>query len=189
MKLYPLPVALPKEIIMYVLTLAPGVTLHVDESIAWSLRHQLAAGATEAQDPEREDGSEGRRTARVLGDDHPYWERHTGLEGHRGQEWEPADSAQAEAFYAVIAGKARVFIDLLIDHPGQLLAVDDICRLRPDDFSGSRSIAGALNGLRTAHLASGRRYPFYWWAGSPTHYGMKPLVAALFGQARHRIGG
>lgn len=174
---------------MYTLTLGPGAILHVDESIAQSLRHQLAAGFTEAHDSGSGDGRKDSRTAQMLNDDHPYWERHTGLEGHRGQEWQPADSTQAEAFYASIGGKARVFIDLLIDHPGQLLAVDDICGLRPDDFSGSRSIAGALNGLRTAHLASGRRYPFYWWAGSPTRYGMKPLVAALFGQARHRLDG
>jgi hypothetical protein len=172
---------------MYTLTLAPGVTLNIDETVAQSLRDQLDSDAAEARQTSPEGGQDDRRTVQILDDNHLYWDRHTGLEGHRGDEWETGDSNQAEAFYASIRGKAKVFTDLLIDNPGQLLTVDDICRLRPDDFTGSHSIAGALNGLRNAHLSSGRRYPFYWWAGNPTRYAMKPLVATLFSRARDRL--
>lgn len=126
----------------------------------------------------------------VLPDDHPLWERHSGLDGHRDSpEWdEDAELAAAEAFYQPIKGKAKVFFDLLIDHPGQQLTVDDLCRLADGVFSGSRSIAGAIYGLYRSHQASGRRYPFYWWEGQPTCYAMKPSVAKLFSQARDGVG-
>ncbi len=120
----------------------------------------------------------------ILDDNHSTWEQHSGGDGHYGPEWKSEDLAAAEAFYVSISGKAKVFMDLLIDHPGQLLDVDRICALHPDVFDGSSSIAGSLSGLHQAHEASGRRYPFYWWEGSPTSYSMKPLVANLFYRAR-----
>lgn len=126
----------------------------------------------------------------TLHDAHPLWEQHTGLEGHTGPEWDPqADLERAEAFYRYVANKAKVFLDLLIDSPGAMLDVDEICRRSNGVFTSSRSIAGSITGLVKPHGESGRRYPFYWWAGNPTRYGMKPSVAALFHQARTNLGG
>lgn len=127
----------------------------------------------------------------VLDDDHPLWEQHTGMDGHRlPPEWDPAaDRALAEAFYGRIGGKAQVLVDMLIDHPGHQLTVDDLCALRPEVFSGSRSVAGSINGLVNAHEASGRRYPFYWWEGRPTRYAMKPGIAQLFRDVRRAMAG
>lgn len=126
----------------------------------------------------------------VLPDDHPLWEHHTGLGGHRDHpEWDPeSDLAAAQAFYQLIKDKAKIFFDLLIDHPGQQLNVEDIRRLTGDVFSGPHSIAGAISGLHRSYQVSGRRYPFYWWEGQPTCYAMKPGVAKLFLQARDSVG-
>jgi uncharacterized protein DUF6416 len=169
-----------QEVIVITVTVAQGVELHMEDDVAESLLAQLKStlggdtpgGMLVSRDPE----------AVTIRDDHPLWEQHSGLQGHRGREWDQSDTAEAEAFYLATGGKAKIFLDLLIDHPGELLDVERICALRPDTFSGSRSIAGALNGLYRAHQASGRRYPFYWWAGSPSRYAMKPSVARLFGR-------
>ena len=55
------------------------------------------------------------------------------------------------------------------------------------EFSSINSVAGALNGMRIPRERAGRRYPFYWWAGTPSKYGMKSSVAALFAQARKEL--
>lgn len=121
----------------------------------------------------------------TLHDEHPLWEQHSGLDGHNGPEWNAhGDLQEAEAFYSYVTSKAKVFLDLLIEHPGEQLDVEEICRLSNGVFTGSRSIAGAINGLLKPHRASGRRYPFYWWGGKPTRYSMKPSVAELFRRAR-----
>src|SRR5437868_3732018 len=129
------------RIAMHTVTLAPGISLLLDEQVAEALRRQLGAGAVKpgATGGRQEPGP--TAPAEVLADEHPLWKRHTGLEGHRGEEWRwPEDAARAETFYATIGGKAKVFLDLLIDRPGQLVDVEDICALRPAAFSGSRSI-------------------------------------------------
>jgi hypothetical protein len=125
-----------------------------------------------------------------LPDDHPLWGQHDGLDGHRDEpEWNlRTDVALAETFYQPVSGKAKVFLDLLIDNPGRQLAVDELCRLSNGTFTGSRSIAGALNGLSRSQRASGRRYPFYWWAGNQARYAMKKSVAELFRFARANVG-
>jgi hypothetical protein len=128
------------------------------------------------------------RTNQVLDDGHPLWDKHSGGSGHEGPEWTLADLAKAEAFYASLQGKAKAFIDLLIDRPGQVLDVDQILEILPNVFDGSRSVAGALSGLHLAKEASGRRYPFYWWQGNPSRYAMKPSVAEVFRQARWKLG-
>lgn len=121
-----------------------------------------------------------------LRDDHPLWSRHSGGTGHSGDpEWDVAtDLRRATTFYRPVAGKGKVFLDLLIDHAGYQLDADQIVQLAPETFAGSRSIAGSINGLRKAQEASGRRYPFYWWKGDPAQYAMKPSVADLFRRAR-----
>ncbi|WP_026455082.1 DUF6416 domain-containing protein [Saccharomonospora iraqiensis] len=123
----------------------------------------------------------------MFADDDPVWEQHSGGRGHRDRpEWQcPDDLALAEAFYGTVRGRAKVFLDVLIDHPGMLLGVTDLHHLTGDDAFGTRrSVAGVVSGLHRAHRDSGRRYPFHWWGGDFVCYGMKPGVAELFRRAR-----
>ena len=125
----------------------------------------------------------------ILDDHDQLWDRNSGKDGHIGQEWEPGDLARAEAYYASMAAKARLVHDHLMDHPGRLIESDEFCELRPADFPSRGSVSRSLSGLRRAWADSGRRYPFYWWAGKnggPSLYAMKPLVAELFREARDR---
>lgn len=171
---------------MITLDLAPDLALVVSPARAAGILTQLRGAGLEDTRDSAPSSQQGRL---VLDDSHPMWEQHTGLLGHDGPEWAfPIDLRHAEAFYRPVTGKARTFIDLLIDHPGALLSVDDICELADGVFTGPRSVAGSINGLLRPQEASGRRYPFYWWAGNPTRYGMKPSVAALFDQARRNLG-
>ena len=164
-----------------VLTLSPAVTLRLTPVAAADLLQQLQAAL-----PDSNPADTARATTPILGDDHPLWDRASG--NHQGPEWTLADLTEAEAFYASITGKAKLYLDLLIDRPGQPLDVEEIMAILPGVFTGRRSIAGSLNGLRLAQEASGRRYPFYWWAGNPTRYAMKPSVAEVFRQARRNLG-
>jgi hypothetical protein len=59
----------------------------------------------------------------ILDDGHPLWNRHSGGGGHEGNEWALDDVTEAEAFYASVKGKAKDFMDVLIDRPGQPLDV------------------------------------------------------------------
>jgi hypothetical protein len=146
---------------------------------------KLAAGL---EGPAASPAATERRTNQTLDDGHPLWHEHSGGSGHEGPQWTLADLAKAEAFYASLQGKAKAFMDLLIDRPGQVLDVDQIVGILPNVFHGSRSVAGALSGLHLAKEASGRRYPFYWWQGNPSRYAMKPSVAEVFRQARWKLG-
>src|SRR3954452_13392051 len=118
----------------------------------------------------------------LLPDDHALWQQHSGGSGHEGPEWDLNDDlSRAQAFYSEVTGKAKIVFDLLIDHPGRPLSVTDIRAMTGDIFSNSYSVAGSIQGLYLPHEASERRYPFYWWKGRPTQYGIKPQVAELFG--------
>jgi hypothetical protein len=159
-----------------------GTRLEVTEAVAAGLRDQLNHALNE---PAAAQDIGVASASLVLDDEHPLWDQHSGLDGHRvDPEWATGDLKHVQAFYELVGGKAKVFLDLLIDHPGWLLTVDELCELSDGVFSGSRSVAGAINGLCRAHRSSGRRYPFYWWAGNPARYAMKPSVALLFHQAR-----
>jgi hypothetical protein len=167
------------------LALSPSITVQLTPSAAVDLLQQLQAALEEGvAAPADKSG----RMIQALDDDHPLWNRHSGGSGHEGIEWTLDDVTEAEAFYASVKGKAKDFMDVLIDRPGQPLDVDEIVKICPKVFQGSRSIAGALNGLRLAKEASGRRYPFYWWEGNPSRYAMKPSVAEVFRQARRNLG-
>ena len=53
--------------------------------------------------------------------------------------------------------------------------------------SGRAAVARGIRGMIPAQTASGRVYPFKWFEGrngSATRYGMKPIVAGLFAEAR-----
>ena len=148
----------------------------------------LAKLAERLEGPAPSRAATGMRANQVLDDGHLLWDKHSGGSGHEGPEWTLADLAKAGAFYTSLQGKAKAFIDLLIDRPGQVLDVDQIVEILPSVFDGSRSVAGALSGLHLAKEASGRRYPFYWWQGNPSRYAMKPSVAEVFRQARWKLG-
>ncbi|MEU7908812.1 DUF6416 domain-containing protein [Actinoplanes sp. NPDC049118] len=92
----------------------------------------------------------------------------------------------AEAFYAQVAGGAEIIVDLLIDHPGRRLSVAEISTSSGNALAGAHAIAGSLQPLERLRVASGRRYPLYWWSAGPgrTRYAVKPSVAELFRQAR-----
>lgn len=135
-------------------------------------------------------GLGGSTSAVILGDDDPAWAKHSGEAGHDGPEWLHVEEADAGDFYGQLKGLGKLFFDTLLDHPGQQLSVEDIITITGGKLKSRFSIAGAINGLRLAHEASGRRYPFYWWSGSPsTRYAVKPSVAALFNKARGKQGG
>jgi len=167
------------------IALSPAVTVQLTPPAAADLLRQLQE-ALQSRDAAPVDTT--RRMSQVLDDDHPLWDRHSGGSGHQGLEWTLQDLTEAETFYASVRGKAKLFMDVLIDRPGQPLDVDEIVQILPEVFQSSRSIAGALNGLRLPKEASGRRYPFYWWEGNPTRYAMKPSVAEVFRQARRKLG-
>jgi hypothetical protein len=162
--------------------------VHAEARVTWSgsglgvASHILSAGQDSAVRP-----WQGSNSSRMSGK--PRWESHSGKDGHVGQEWGPGDLVRAEAYYVSLADRARFVHDYLIDHPDQLVESDEFCRVRPADFPTRRSVSTCLSGLRRAWAESGRRYPFYWWAGKsggPSSYAMKPLVAELFREARER---
>jgi hypothetical protein len=169
-----------------IITLPPAVTIQLTPPAAEDLLRQLRAALPSGNAAPVQAT---RGATQILDDDHPLWDRHSGGSGHQGPEWTLADLTEAEAFYATVKGKAKPLFDLMIDRPGQPLDVEEIVEVLPDLFQNSRSIAGALNGLRLPKEASGRRYPFYWWEGNPSRYAMKPSVAEVFRQARRKLGG
>ncbi|MGQ0831446.1 MAG: DUF6416 domain-containing protein [Microthrixaceae bacterium] len=159
--------------------LTPDVNLELEEPVARRLYLRMH---------EHFDGRDLWATdALSLDDNHPLWERHSGRTGHTGPEWSSGDETLAEAFYALLSGKGKLFFDLLLEAPGQQLTVDDLIAASGGAFTSSLSIAGAINGLRKAHKASGRRNPFYWWAGTPSRYAVKCSVADVFNAARAKI--
>jgi hypothetical protein len=162
--------------------------LHLDDAAAQRVLEQLVAQGLSIDTVDGSGGSSPPAATSPLPDNHPYWNEHSGGPGHTlDNEWESGDQQKAETFYAGVSGKAKVLLDHLIDRPGRLVGAEEIRRLFPDVFASDHSVAGSLNGLRKLKEASGRRYPFYWWKGVPTRYGMKPSVAHLFDAARTRL--
>jgi hypothetical protein len=131
-----------------------------------------------------------RTVERLLDDDSPLWSNHSGGAANHvtPPEWdEGSDLPLAIETYGRLKNKVRVFMDLLIDHPGQLLSVDEICAAAPTVFASDRSIAGSLNGFLRPCRDADRRFPFYWWENRPTDYAMKESVARLFAAARDEV--
>jgi hypothetical protein len=160
------------------ITLGPEVVLYVGTDTAKHMRHQLAASGGD---------SEAGTPPRSFPDEHSIWTKHSGGDPHRNlPEWSAGDEERAETYYGLLTSKekAHALLDFLIDHPGELLTTDEIQAALPDVFASSRSIAGSINGMTVLTEQSGRRYPFYWWEGSPSRYGTKPSVAELFRRAR-----
>jgi hypothetical protein len=131
----------------------------------------------------------------MLTDQDPRWERHSGKDLHRGTEWQDGDVSRAAVFYGQVSQNARLILDVLMDHPGELIDVDrlasQIREPRPGEgrTSHRRTVSGSLSAIRDPVVTSERRAPFYWWAGqggAPSQYAMKPEVAKLFSEARRR---
>lgn len=127
----------------------------------------------------------------TLDDGDPLWEQHDGGSGHRDfPEWSAGDARRAATFYAAVTGRARVILDLLIDHPGEQLGAgwlaSQILGEAPSGHALPQLVARAFRDMQAARAASERRYPFYWWRGNGAgaSYGMKPAVAQLFRLAR-----
>ena len=132
----------------------------------------------------------GHSSDRMLPEDSPLWDRHDGGDANHSNppEWDDrSDLELAVTTYRRLRNKVLVFTDLLIDHPGQLLSIDEICAAAPTAFQSDRSIAGSLNGFRKPCRDADRRFPFYWWEHRPTDYAMKPSVARLFAAARAEV--
>jgi len=133
----------------------------------------------------------------ALKDDDLLWEQHSGGDGHRGPEWEAGDSRLAVGFYRSLGGNARLIFDLLMDQPGEQVDADWLAAQIPGPVRGGTSdqarqvVAGSLSQTGELAAPAGRRLPFYWWKGrdgSASWYAMKPMVAALFRQAREQSG-
>ncbi|WP_338493728.1 DUF6416 domain-containing protein [Streptomyces sp. SJL17-4] len=121
------------------------------------------------------------------------WEKHSGGSGHLGQEWGAADVGLAAEFAAALPTAARQILDYLVERPGQRVHCTELFEralARTDGANPASAVAGVIAGMRDAYDASGRRYPFSWWAapegGTGADYAVKPSVAALFLAARHR---
>lgn len=164
-----------------IINLAPGVDLTLTPETAQHVREQidrlLAGGDTGMPPP-------APPAPVVLSEDHPMWDQASGGSTHHGTPWEAGDTLAAQTFLLQATERAKVFLDLLIDHPGRQFTVDEICENSNGAYTGARSLAGALAGLAKAQRASGRRYPFTWWEGTPSRYAMRPAVAQLLCQAR-----
>jgi hypothetical protein len=124
--------------------------------------------------------------AKIIGDDHPMWSLHSGGARHDGPDWKSEDAHLAEA-QGRLPRLTRVFHDALVDHPGQVLSVEDLAVATSGELASSRVIAGALSGYVQWCERIDRRFPFYWWEGrdgESSRYAMQPRVAALFRSAR-----
>lgn len=152
-----------------------GVGLLLTRADAASVAAQLADAGIAAE-AVRPDG------ALIIGDDHPMWALHSGGARHDAPDWEPADAQLAQAQYRLPPLTAK-FHRALVDHPGQLLSVEDLEHLTGGALRNSRAIAGALAGYVQWCKRLDRRFPFYWWEGrdgESTRYAMQPRVAVLF---------
>jgi hypothetical protein len=150
-----------------------GVGLLLTRADAASVAAQLAEAGIAAEAPGRD---------LIMGDDHPMWSLHSGGSRHDAPDWGPGDEQLAEAQYRLPPLTGR-FHNALVDHPGQLLSVEDLASLTDGELPNSRVIAGALAGYVQWCERLNRRFPFYWWEGrngESTTYAMQPRVAALF---------
>lgn len=161
-----------------------GITLLMSRGEAAAMAAQLAEVGITAE-PAVDDN------VMVIGDDHPMWKLHSGGDSHNGPDWGPGDEQLAQGQYR-LPPLTAVFHDVLVDHPGQLLSVEDLRRITNDALSSRHVIAGALSGYSQWCTRLNRRFPFYWWEGrdgESSRYAMQARVAALFRASRLGILG
>jgi Family of unknown function (DUF6416) len=166
----------------FVLPLGPGATLVLEAAAVVRVRAELAALESKAAKTPVPGPP-------LLLEEHPMWEHHSGGKNHHGRpQWREGDSSYAAALLMDLSGKARVFFELLLDRPGQLLDTHQLLRLAPGTFGSAKAIAGCLNGFVNPCRRFDRRFPFYWWDrfDGPTSYAVRPSVARVFNVARSR---
>lgn len=120
----------------------------------------------------------------VLPEEHPMWEHHSGGFRHQRPRWTLDDLHEARLTLRNLSPKARVFFDIMLEEPGRLLTSTEIIDRAPDVFASASAIAGALNGFTSHADRADRPLPFYWWAGPPARYAVRPSVADVFIRAR-----
>jgi Family of unknown function (DUF6416) len=152
-----------------------GLSLTMSHADAASVAAQLArAGVVAAGDVPG--------AVMIISDDHPMWQLHSGGERHEGPDWRPGDESLA-ATQSQLPRVTAMFHKALVDHPGQLMSVEDLAAGTGGALSSARVISGALAGYVNWCEKLDRRFPFYWWEGrnrESTKYAMQPRVAALF---------
>jgi Family of unknown function (DUF6416) len=108
-------------------------------------------------------------------------------------EWRSDDHARAEALYS-LSGYTKLFLDLLMDHPGERIDTDQIATyLEQHDPKGRQPpnklhIGASLTqiGIRSRKL--GRRLPYDRRpSANGSDYVMKPTVARLLQEARAKV--
>jgi uncharacterized protein DUF6416 len=110
------------------------------------------------------------------------WSLHSGGDRHTGPDWGDGDGRLAQT-QDRLPPLTAVFHEILVNHPGRVLSVEDLAELSGSQLSNSRVIAGALSGYVNWCERLDRRFPFYWWEGrngESARYAMQPRVARLF---------
>lgn len=120
----------------------------------------------------------------VLPEAHPMWEHHSGGSRHQRPQWKMDDLHEARLTLRHLSPKARVFFDIMLEEPGRLLTSTEIIDRAPDVFASPSAVAGALNGFTQHADRADRPLPFYWWAGPPARYAVRPSIAEVFLRAR-----
>ncbi|CAM5269060.1 DUF6416 domain-containing protein [Streptomyces tanashiensis] len=133
---------------------------------------------------------DGQELPFLLEDSAPAWARHSGGPGHDGPDWEATDLDRAVAYYEALSPTARMIFDHLRATPGRRVSCDELVRrfgLNPDGTKNNpHVVAGHMNTTGRARKESGRRYPFFWWAGKDgvgATYAVRRSVAEIFESA------
>jgi hypothetical protein len=158
------------------------VSITMSPADAASVAAQIAAANIGA----RPAGQEG---VRLIGDDDLMWEHHDGGPRHREPDW-TADDRPLARTQDRLPPLTAIFHKALVDHPGQILSVEELAAITDGKLANSRVIAGAISGYVKWCERLGRRFPFYWWEGrngQSAEYAMQPRVAALFQAARGEL--
>ncbi|TDB89215.1 DUF6416 domain-containing protein [Actinomadura sp. 7K534] len=123
-----------------------------------------------------------------LTDDDRRWDEHSGGSGHDDPEWSHGDEDKALTYWRTLDDNGRAVLRHLFDRRGQQVHCTELVTELGLDPEGKKNppnvVAGALNQAGQANRATGRRYPFRWWAGEGgADYGVKPGTAAIFERA------
>src|SRR6516162_3724106 len=111
-------------------------------------------------------------------------------------EWRRNDPGRAEVFYASLHGYTKLFIDLLIDHPGEGIDVDQITAYiaqhstKGNHVPNRLSVAASVTPIKRKCRTLGRPVPYDWWPGAngaASVYAIRPTTARLFRDARIKI--
>lgn len=170
---------------IFTVSLAPGIELILHGTAAARVRADLSTSKPDSE--AAGDWKEAGETAGlVLPEDHPMWEHHTGGKAYSRKEWQRGDEVRAKALLMDLDARARVFFEILLDHPGYLVDADNLRRQAPATFGARRSLANCLKEFTAPCTRFNRRLPFYAWErrGAPTRYAVRPSVGRVFHAAK-----